>query len=190
MPIAGVLLAAGRGKRFQASGGQDKLLHVLHGGDCVAAASARRLLQAVPTVHAVIRPDAGPLGDILESLGCRITVCAEADTGMAASLVAGLQATLDADGWLISLADMPYVKVETMQALAHTLSCGADIVQPFLRGVGGNPVGFSRRHLAQLLALKGDRGARALLEEHAVTGVDVDDDSIFHDIDTLEDLYK
>ena len=188
MPLAGILLAGGRGERFQASGGQDKLLHALPGGDGVAAASARCLLQAVPTVHAVIRPDAGPLGNILESLGCRIVVCAEADTGMAASLVAGLQACLDADGWLIALADMPYVKAETMQLLARTLSCGADIVQPFRRGAGGNPVGFSRRHLARLLALKGDRGARTLLGEHPVTRVEVDDEGIFRDIDTLEDL--
>jgi molybdenum cofactor cytidylyltransferase len=188
MEIVGILLAAGRGRRFDPSGGQDKLMQLLPGGERVAVASARHLLQALPTVQAVVRPGAGQLGEILDGLGCRVETCLQADTGMAASLVAGLKLTRDADAWLIALADMPHLKAGTLDALLAALRGGADIVQPYRQGAGGNPVGFSRRHLAQLLELDGDRGARALLQQHEVTKVEVDDDGIFRDIDTVSDL--
>ena len=72
MQIAGILLAAGRGVRFDPSGAQDKLLQLLPGGDCVAAASAKHLLRSLPSVQAVVHPGAERLGDILGELGCRI----------------------------------------------------------------------------------------------------------------------
>lgn len=190
MEVIGILLAAGRGKRFDPTGGQDKLMQLLPGGERVAAASARRLLQALPAVQAVVRPGADELGAVLAGLGCRVEVCLQADTGMAASLVAGLRCTGGADAWLIALADMPHVKAETLGALVTALRGGADIVQPCCRGKGGNPVGFSRRHLAPLLALEGDHGARALLQQHAVTRVEVEDDGIFRDVDTASDLHE
>ena len=109
---------------------------------------------------------------------------------MAASLVAALKLVPEADGWLIALADMPHVEAGTIAALGDALRAGAGIVQPYCGGRGGNPVGFARRHLAQLLALEGDQGARALLRQHPVTRVEVEDEGIFRDIDTPEDLHK
>jgi molybdenum cofactor cytidylyltransferase len=145
-------------------------------------------LRALPTVQAVVRPGADLLGTMLGELGCRVEVCEDADTGMAASLVAALHRTCEADAWLIALADMPYLKSSTIAALADALRAGAGIVQPWHQGQGGNPVGFSRRHLGQLLALSGDQGARALLRQHEVTRVEVDDEGIFRDIDAPSDL--
>src|SRR6185437_15152189 len=162
----------------------------LPGGEFVAAASARRLLRVFPEVQAVVRPGADQLADILAKLGCRVAICEQADSGMAASLVCALKQTLDADAWLIALADMPYLQTTTLEALASALRAGAGIVQPYCAGKGGNPVGFARRHLPHLLTLAGDQGARALLRQHEVTRVDVDDEGIFRDIDTVEDLHK
>ncbi len=190
MELVGILLAAGRGMRFDPSGRQDKLMQLLPDGERVAVASARHLLQVLPTVQAVVRPGADHLGELLGGLGCRVETCIHANTGMAASLIAGLKNTLEADAWVIALADMPHVKVGTIEALVAALQEGAEIVQPYCKGKGGNPVGFSRRHLAQLLGLEGDQGARALLERHGVTRVEVDDEGIFRDIDTLSDLHK
>lgn len=190
MEIVGILLAAGRGVRFDASGNADKLMQILPGGERVAAASARHLLQVLPTVQAVVRPGADALADLLVQAGCRVRICRQANTGMAASLVAGLKQTPEADAWLIALADMPHVKPATIEALVAALLGGADIVQPWCRGKGGNPAGFSRRHLAKLLQLEGDQGARALLQQHAVTRIEVDDEGIFRDIDTASDLHE
>ena len=188
MNVAGILLAAGRGRRFDPTGGKDKLMQSLPGGERIAVASARHMLQVLHTVQAVVRPGADQLGEILGGLGCHVETCLQADTGMAASLVAGLNRTRDADAWLIALADMPHLKPATLETLVLALRGGAGIVQPWCNGQAGNPVGFSRRHLAQLLQLEGDQGARALLQRHAVTKVEVDDEGIFRDIDTVSDL--
>lgn len=188
--IAGILLAAGKGSRFDPSGARNKLLQPLDDGDPVAVASAKNLLAALPRVVAVVRPQSTALADALRTIGCMPTVCAEAETGMAASLVHGLRHASDADGWVIALADMPHVSPGTIAALAGAIERGADIAAPSYRGMRGNPVAFGRRHLPQLLLLQGDRGARELLKAHPVVEVAVDDPGIMRDIDTPADLER
>ncbi|MBC7513048.1 MAG: NTP transferase domain-containing protein, partial [Herminiimonas sp.] len=64
----GLLLAAGRGRRFDATGERDKLRQVLPGGRTVAAAAAANLLTVLPHVIAVVRPDAPLLACELAAL--------------------------------------------------------------------------------------------------------------------------
>lgn len=196
--IAGILLAAGKGARFDPAGKQNKLLQVLGNGDSVALASARHLLAALPSVLAVVRPgvDAsgaaasgdGVLAVQLAEAGCKVAACPTAEQGMGATLAFALAQMRDADGWLIALADMPYVQPTTLTALLEALREGADIAVPIYRGQRGNPVGFSRKHLPALLNLGGDRGARDLLKLHAPTEVAVDDAGVLRDIDIAADL--
>jgi len=191
MNIVGILLAAGKGKRFDASGVQNKLLQPVAGNALVAAASARAMLAALPRVIAVV-PDAGAaLAGVLRSAGCELTACAGADLGMGASLVHAVRHSLPgADGWIIALADMPYVAPDTIAALRAALEGGAGIAAPFYQGQRGNPVAFGAQYLQHLLALEGDRGARSVLAAHVVTKVEVNDPGILHDIDTPSDLDK
>jgi molybdenum cofactor cytidylyltransferase len=188
--IVGILLAAGRGRRFDPAGERNKLLQPLQDGDVVVSASARHLLAALPDTVAVVRDDA--VGAVLAATGCRVTVCPDADSGMAASLVHGLRCTEDASGWVVALGDMPRVQPSTIAALARAVEEGADIAVP-VHGDGhgkrrGNPVAFGRRHLPQLLALAGDRGARGIVKDNIVNEVAVDDPGILLDIDTPPDL--
>jgi molybdenum cofactor cytidylyltransferase len=88
----------------------------------------------------------------------------------------------------VALGDMPYVEVSTLRALADALAAGAGIAAPVLDGRRGNPVGFSAIYLDTLLALRGDEGARRLLQSCPVTEVPVADPGIFRDIDTPADL--
>ena len=187
MHVFGILLAAGRGRRFDPTGVRNKLL-AQAGGEALAVASARALLAVLPRVVAVVRPDDGGVAHALRALGCDVTVCADAERGMAASLVHALRHAASADGWIIALADMPYVQPATVAALAAALEGGAGIAAPVLDGRRGNPVGFAARHLDALLALGGDQGARALLKAHPVTEVAVLDAGILRDIDTAADL--
>lgn len=53
MTPVGILLAAGRGRRFDPSGTRNKLLQPLPNGEPVAVASARALLAVLPKVIAV-----------------------------------------------------------------------------------------------------------------------------------------
>lgn len=185
----GILLAAGRGRRFDPTGAHNKLLQPLTGGIPVAVASARNLLSVVPRVIAVVRPADGGVADALRAIGCEVTVCADADSGMAASLSHAIRHSLpDAKAWLIALADMPHVQASTMRALCGAVAGGAAIAAPVSGGRRGNPIAFGALHLTALLALSGDQGARGILKTSEVTEVQVDDSGIFQDIDTPSDL--
>jgi molybdenum cofactor cytidylyltransferase len=185
----GILMAAGRGRRFDPEGRRNKLLQLLPSGETVVGASARKLLAAVPRVVAVVPPDDGGVAGLLAGLGCEVTVCADADSGMAASLVHAIRQSLpDATAWLVALGDMPHVAPQTLALLRDALIAGAPIVAPVKDGRRGNPVGFGRVHLDALLALGGDQGARRLLQTCRVTAVAVDDPGIFLDIDTPANL--
>ncbi|HEU4846207.1 MAG TPA: nucleotidyltransferase family protein [Burkholderiaceae bacterium] len=188
MSLTGVLLAAGRGRRFDPSGQRSKLLQPLAGGDLVAEASARTLLAVLPRVVAVVRPGDDRLAAALGALGCEVRVCPEADLGMAASLVHALDYARGAEGWLIALADMPYVRPDTIARLAAAVDGGAGIAAPAYQGRRGNPVAFRHDYLPLLLALEGDQGARAILRAHPVCEVAVDDGGVLRDIDTADDL--
>jgi molybdenum cofactor cytidylyltransferase len=190
LPV-GILLAAGRGRRFDPLGQRNKLLQILPAsGDPVVLASARKLLAVLPKVIAVVPPDDGGVGALLSSIGCEVVVCAEADSGMAASLVQAIHFSLskNPEAWLVALGDMPHVAPATLRALADALAAGAPIAAPVMTGRRGNPVGFGRVHQEALLALQGDQGARRLLQTCPVTEVPVADPGIFRDIDTAADL--
>jgi molybdenum cofactor cytidylyltransferase len=192
VPVVGILLAAGRGRRFDPLGQRNKLLQILPeaGGEPVVVASARKLLAVLETVIAVVPPDDGGLKALLSSIGCEVVVCPDADTGMAASLVQALRHSLPQEpgAWLVALGDMPHVAPATLRLLADALAGGAPIAAPVMDGRRGNPVGFGRVHLQALLALTGDQGARRLLQTCPVTEVTVADAGIFRDIDTPADL--
>jgi molybdenum cofactor cytidylyltransferase len=189
MTLVGILLAAGRGRRFDPTGAHNKLLQSLPDGDPVVAASARNLLAVIPRVIAVVPSADGAVADALRALGCEIAACADADTGMAASLVHAIRHSLPAaDAWLIALGDMPFVRPSTIQSLCLAMANGAAIASPVMQGRRGNPVALSSVYLPELLALAGDQGARGILKSHPVTEVEVSDPGIFHDIDTPADL--
>lgn len=190
MALVGILLAAGRGSRFDPSGERNKLLQVLPGrGGTVVAASARSMIAVLPKVVAVVAPEGEDVAAELRALGCDVTVCTHAGDGMGVSLAHAIShAGASTDGWLIALGDMPHVHPSTLTALARAVEHGHDIAVPVMNGRRGNPVAFGRRHLAALLALRGDQGARNIVKANPVTEIEVDDPGIFQDIDTAEDL--
>jgi molybdenum cofactor cytidylyltransferase len=105
--------------------------------------------------------------------------------GMAESLKAGLAAMPgDWEGFLVVLGDMPFVRAGTLRRLAEALAAGADAVAPAFEGRRGNPAGFRRALVPQLMALAGDAGARGW----PVVLVAVDDPGVLRDIDRQSDL--
>jgi molybdenum cofactor cytidylyltransferase len=184
--IVGILLAAGQSTRF----GSHKLLHLLPDGTPMAVAALRNLMQGVDQVIAVVRPNDTELIALLSREGAQVIPCPNAEQGMGASLAYGVCAAPHAEGWLIALADMPYVPVEVVRTLATQLKAGAAIVAPTYQGQRGHPVGFNRTFFATLSLLSTDEGARCILEQNPeqITLIPVLAPGILRDIDTVGDL--
>jgi molybdenum cofactor cytidylyltransferase len=186
LKIVGLLLAAGSATRF----GSDKLRHELPHGVSIAVQAARHLKLEIARVIAVVKPDAEELSSHLRSEGCEIVVCENAAEGMGASLACAARAAGAADGYLVALGDMPFVRRTTIAAVRDALAGGAALVAPYFRARRGHPVGISSRFREQLLALKGDEGAKKLLAAHEpeLVKIPVGDPGVIRDIDRPEDL--
>lgn len=193
--IVGILLAAGLGTRFDPTGRELKLLAPARRGPLVgtpiAAAAARTMLAAMPRLIAVVRPAGNDLQRqlhaMLRSEGCTLAVYHDADAGMSASIVRGVQADEHAAGWIIGLADMPAIEVSTVRAVVGLLLEGAPTAAPMFRGQRGHPVGFAAQLRPQLLALSGDAGARPVLVAHPPQLIEVHDPGVLYDVDTVEE---
>ncbi|MEO8739764.1 MAG: nucleotidyltransferase family protein [Casimicrobiaceae bacterium] len=185
-PIVGILLAAGSASRF----GGAKLLATLPDGTMLGVAALRNLLAAVDSVVAVVRPGDDTLASALKAGGARVTVCPNAGDGMGASLAWGVRGAPLAAGWLIALADMPWIQPATIKRVADAVSGGAAMVAPQHTGARGHPVGIAARFYAELAALSADEGARRLVTAHTASLqlIVVDDAGVLRDIDTLADL--
>ena len=169
LPVV-IVLAAGRGERFAASGGTVHKLQALLAGK-------RVLDHVLDAVH-----------------GSGLThhvVCADATRpGMGDSIAAGIQANPDANGWLILPADLPLVQSQTLRAIALAPDC--PVTLPLYRGQRGHPVRFAAGCRSELLNLHGKTGAANVIRRYesinSVACIDVDDAGVVTDIDTLDDL--
>ena len=184
MTIAALLLAAGKSSRF----GANKLLHPL-AGQPIALRAALSLKSAFPNALAVVSPGS-PLKAVLEAAGLRTIVSERAAEGMGESLKTGIAATRDADGWIVALADMPFIRPTTHLAIERALYQGAAIAAPAYNSERGHPVGLSARFRDEMLALTGDAGARFILKNNAklIRLIEVGDPGVLKDIDTPQDL--
>jgi molybdenum cofactor cytidylyltransferase len=109
---------------------------------------------------------------------------------MGTSLACAARAAPGADGYLVALADMPFVRRTTIAAVRDALVDGAQIAAPYFRARRGHPVAISRRFFKDLVALEGDEGARKLLaaNEQSIVRIPVGDPGTIRDIDRPEDL--
>lgn len=182
----GILLAAGTSSRF----GSDKLLHRLADGIPMALASARNLAAGAGRILVVVRPDSHELRRCLAGADIEWVICNRAEEGMGASLACGVAASREADGWVVALADMPYIRPATVRSVARALAQGAALAAPFFGGRRGHPVGFAVPLRDALLALAGDQGGREIVtaNEARLQRIDCDDPGILADVDLPSDL--
>jgi len=188
--IAALVLAAGRSSRM---GGPNKLLAEIGGRplsrivtEQVLASHARPVI--VVTGHQRERVEAA-----LAGLPVEFVHNPHFADGLGTSLRAGIAALpAQADGVIVCLGDMPQVDAAMIDRLTGALAPdkGALIAVPTIDGQRGNPVVWSRRFFAELMAVEGDIGARHLIARYseAVIEVPLTGTAALTDVDTPEAL--
>lgn len=192
--VGAVLLAAGASRRF---GEANKLLQEVDGRPLVARVAATLHAAGLDPIVAVLGTEAPRVRAALDGVsGVETVENPDHAEGMGTSIACGirrLRETGDITAAVIALADMPYLKPETVTALRDTFAleeARTGVVVPVKDGRRGHPVLFARRYFDDLAALGGDVGARKVLAaaEDAVIEVETDDPGIFLDVDTPADL--
>lgn len=182
MTVGAILLAAGSARRM----GSDKLLAdlggrplAMHAFEVILAAGFARPIVAVV-----------PGSPVAEWVGADARVVESIDhaLGMGHSVAAAIHAV--PEDWtaaIICLADMPFVRSETLRMMASKATPDG-IVRPSFDGRPGNPVLWGRIHFPALAALSGDRGGRDIMTAHPPVLIACDDPGVMIDIDTPDAL--
>ncbi|WBM72755.1 nucleotidyltransferase family protein [Buttiauxella sp. WJP83] len=180
-----IIAAAGRAERYRKAGGTGNKLDALLNDGSVFAQTLRHARASNLAVHVVTRPENIQIQALCGAQQIPVTLIES--SGLGESIAAGVGATPHWDGWLVHLADMPFVTpvvfVEVAQALAfHPL------VRPCANAQPGHPVGFSHDWFNKLCQLTGDNGARELLRGENIHFINVNDVESQRDIDLPSQL--
>lgn len=175
-PPVVVVLAAGQGLRFRASGAETgKLQARLHG---------RSVLE-----HTLAAVEASGLRAVLVENGPLWR-----SEGMGHSIARGVALAPDASGWLILPGDLPAISPQSLRAVAEALQAHGGVVRPDIQGQWGHPVGFSASYGPALQQLTGDSGARSVVSAARAQGqlhaLALQDWGALADTDTLADLSR
>jgi CTP:molybdopterin cytidylyltransferase MocA len=164
-PVAAIVLAAGASRRL----GQPKQL-LMHGGETLLE-RAIRMARAAGAAHVL-----AVLGANFEIICASVSldpailaINGRWQRGISTSIHAGLKALdavdRNAAGALILACDQPRLTADHLRGLIETFAAQAkpSIVASAYAGTLGIPAVFPRRAFPDLLALRGDKGARSLL---------------------------
>ena len=164
MTLVGLLLAAGGATRF----GSPKVLATYRGERLVVRA-ARLLAGRCPGgVHVVVGASADPVRAALASEAVTVVENPDWARGLSTSIVSGVAALPPAaDAVLILLCDQPAVNGDDLDALIAEWRIEPELIAAAgFNDRLGPPVIIPRAFWPQLAALRGDQGARSLLEWH------------------------
>jgi nicotine blue oxidoreductase len=186
--IAGLVLAAGGGRRF---GGPKALARL---GERSLAERAVALMHegGCAPVHIVLGAQAQLVTDTIDLGDTTVVTNPDWESGIGSSLRAGLASLpATADAVIIVLVDQPLNGVEAIRRVTRAHLAGAAIAVATYGGQFGHPVLLSRPTWAGVAQLaQGETGARAYLRANPEVVIEVacDETGSPADVDTPGDL--
>ena len=190
MTIASIILAAGASTRLE---GLPKQLLRQEGTTLIRRiADVALSLQAGPVV-VVLGANQNQIQPELADLPVHLAFNDQWQTGMASSLHVGLQALWDepVDAFLILLTDQPFVSADLLHQLIQARQQTGRGIIVCRYGEPGNlgvPALFDIRYQENFMQLRGDVGARKLIQQHLSDCADVSFPLATVDLDTQQDV--
>ena len=188
--IGGLLLAAGSSRRM---GKENKLLQEINGTKMVVHVAEQIRNSKISEVLIVTGYEAEKVEASLKNLGYKFVYNSKHVEGLSSSLKLGLDSiSKDIDGVIICLGDMPLIKSQHIDSIIRAFDPteGRSICVPIHGRKRGNPVLWGKEYFEEILAIKGDAGAKHLLEKYSdqIIEVQIDTKGILIDVDTPERL--
>ena len=186
--ISAILLAAGKSKRME---GENKLVKKIKGTPLIKHSVKNILNSSVDEIIIVL----GYQKEIIEKLigkneKIKFVFNNDFKSGMASSIKVGLNHISNtSEAFFICLGDMPMIKPDIYNQLIKSRN-QKDILIPTYNGQQGNPVLFNKSMREKIVSIKGDAGAKKILElnKDKALNLEINSQSIVRGFDTKEDF--
>ena len=193
--ISAVILAAGESRRM---GKQNKLLLPVCGEALLVKLVKSVCNSDVGQVLVVVGHEAEKIRSELKNFPLSFVYNPNFSEGMTSSIKFGVkEVSPDSDGFLICLADMPFINSSEINKLLHAyvrkrIKEKRLIVVPLFQGQRGNPVLFSSEFRNDILDHNKDFGCKGVIKNNSESVMEITmvNDNILIDVDTLEDFKR
>jgi molybdenum cofactor cytidylyltransferase len=186
-----VIIAAGESKRL----GSPKQLLLLD-KDSMLNRLIKMVQKAVDfPIYLVLGANAEKIKAQLPNVSLKIVENTEWQEGMGSSIRIGVQAVIDSankhDGVLMLVCDQPHLSETTIKDLISLqANKKSAITASFYANIAGTPALFHQSVFSDLLALKGDQGAKRIIQERDQELAKLQFEMGVLDIDTPEDYQQ
>ena len=170
--ISAILLAAGQSRRMN---GENKLTKKFQNIPLVKHAVENILSSNIDELIIILGYQENMIEKIIgKNKKIKFVLNKNFKTGMASSIIVGLQQLSKmTESFFICLGDMPLINSNVYNQLIISKKINnKEIIVPTYKGSQGNPVLFSISMKKQIMNIKGDAGAKKILEKNK--------DKIFH----------
>ena len=186
--ISAILLAAGQSKRMD---DENKLTKEIKGIPLIKHSVKNILASSVDELIIVL----GYQKEIIEKLidkneKIKFVFNKDFESGMASSIKTGIDNLSDkTEAFFICLGDMPMVNHDIYNQLIESKD-NKEIIVPTYKGHQGNPVLFDKSMKEKVLDIRGDVGAKKILElnKDKILNLEINDQSITKGFNTQGDF--
>ena len=186
--ISSILLTAGKSKRMA---GENKLTKEIQGIPLIKHSVKNILSSSIDELIIVL----GYQSEIIEKLidkheKIKFVFNKDFESGMSSSIKTGINhLSNNAQAFFICLGDMPMINPDIYSKLIKSRN-KKDILVPTYNKEQGNPVLFSISMKSIIMSVKGDKGAKQILEQNKnkILKIEIDDINITKDFNTRSDF--
>jgi molybdenum cofactor cytidylyltransferase len=192
MSVAAIVLAAGESRRL----GQPKQLLLLNGETLIVRALRLVSEAGAAPVLAVLGARGDVIRDSIDGRSAIVVANEDWEQGISTSIHVGIRALAEyapgSRGVLLLGCDQPRLDAHHLRELIQTFDAqgGEAIAASAYAGIQGIPAVFPHTAFPELLALRGDKGARALIVNATCAVIPVPFEGGEIDIDLPQDLAK
>ena len=189
--VGALVLAAGMSTR---AGSINKLLHLYHGEPLILHVVRTVIASCVTETLVVLGHEAKQVEAAIAGNPIGVLHNSQYQQGIATSLVLGISHLHEYDAVVVCLGDMPHVTPDAINTLvdAMTRHRQKSFFIPVFHGNRGNPVLITKDRYDEVSDLKGDSGARKLIQRlpQLTHEVPINSKGVREDFDTPEQLKR